>query len=626
MSELLCSNLLGVIRSKDIPLFLERFLAGANSYSTTELGSIGYALQQKAQSDEAEAKKNGFIATVDIAILSSSNGMELPNQLTAALAADRICPKITDTGYNQWRFELMNARTITSNSAAQVTVCLLDESIVFEGIGLTEDIDLVARKLEECAQEIDSLVSHFLQNNQSFLILNTPLLSRVQQDVLLDFRSKARLAHLWCRFNAELLALPQRYDRVFVIDSAVALQGYLPNGEFCDARLSSIAKLRWNADAFRGMANAHARAIRALLGLNKKCLVVDLDNTLWGGILGDDGIDALEIEEGDHGDAYARFQQSVAALGRQGVILAICSKNDDANMRQCFAQRCMPLSLDDFSIVVANWEPKDRNIRHIVQTLNIGDDSVVFADDSAFETGLVAKHLPATRVLHLNGDPALYVETLLRQGLFDRPRLTTEDASRNKLYATEEKRKVLSTSFTSMDDYLHDLNLRIRVFPVALREVHRVSQLTQRTNQFNLTTMRLSESELSARLCDPARVNLAIEVQDRFGSYGIVGAVFGKRDMNSLTVENFVLSCRVFSRGIENFVLSEVLDIAHTMQCGQLVGHYLASAKNQNFANFYLDAGFSAIDTDSEVSCFGRDVAATLVKPSWISQATPLQS
>ena len=621
MSALLCSDLLGVIRSKNIPLFLEQFAASASSYSAAELGSIGYALQQKVHIDEA--KQDGFVAAVDISIFSSSNAIELPNQLTAALAADRICPKITDTGYNQWRFEMMNAGTAASNPATKVTVCLLDESIVFEDMGLTEDIDLVARKLEVCSQEIDSLVCHFLQNNQSFLILNTPLLSRVQQDVLLDFRSKARLAHLWCRFNAELLALPQRHDRVFVIDSAVALQGYLPNGEFCDSRLSSIAKLRWTADAFRGLAGAHARAIRALLGLNKKCLVVDLDNTLWGGILGDDGIDALEIEEGDHGDAYAKFQQSVAALGRQGIILAICSKNDDANVRQCFGQRRMPLGLDDFSIVIANWEPKDRNIRHIVQTLNIGDDSVVFADDSAFEAGLVAKHLPATKVLHLNGDPALYVETLLRQGLFDRPSLTAEDSSRNKLYATEEKRKVLSASFTSMDDYLRDLNLQIRVFPVTPREVHRVAQLTQRTNQFNLTTMRLSESELSARVGDPDAVNLAIEAQDRFGCYGIVGAVFGKRTANNLTVENFVLSCRVFSRGIENFVLSEVLEMARTMQCGQVVGYFLASTKNQNFANFYLDAGFCVIDADSEIKSYALDVVAKLTRPSWINQAIP---
>jgi FkbH-like protein len=622
MSALLCSDLLGIIRSKNISLFLEQFAPTASSYSAAESGSIGYALQQQVQ--VGQETQDDFIATVDISILSSGNAMELPNQLTAALAADRIFPKITDTGYNQWRFEMMNAGA--SHSAAHVTVCLLDESIVFDGIGLTEDIELVARKLEECAQEIDSLVSHFLQNNQSFLILNTPLLSRVQQDVLLDFRSKARLAHLWCRFNAQLLALPQRHDRVFVIDSALALQGYLPNGEFCDARLSSIAKLRWTADAFRGMASAHARAIRALVGLNKKCLVVDLDNTLWGGILGDDGIDALEIEEGDHGDAYAKFQQSVAALGRQGIILAICSKNDDANVRQCFMQRGMPLTLDDFSIVVANWEPKDRNIRHIVQTLNIGDDSVVFADDSAFETGLVAKHLPHIKVLHLNGDPASYVETLLRQGLFDRLSVTAEDLSRNKLYATEEKRKVLSASFTSMDDYLHDLNLRIQVFPVTPREVHRVAQLTQRTNQFNLTTMRLSESELSARISDPDTVNLAIEVQDRFGSYGIVGAVFGKRAANSLTIENFVLSCRVFSRGIERFVLSEVLEMARTMQCAQLAGHFLASAKNQNFADFYLDAGFGVIASDSNVKTYARDAAATLAKPSWINQAILIQS
>ncbi|MBC7814858.1 MAG: HAD-IIIC family phosphatase [Burkholderiales bacterium] len=618
MSALLCSDLLSVIRSKDIPLFLSQFAVAAHTFSAPELGSIGYALQQQVQI--GEARQNGFVATVDVSILSSSNAMELPNQLTAALAADWICPRVSDTGYNQWRFKMMNAGPITSNAGTHVTVCLLDESIIFDVIGLTDDIDLVEKKLAECSREIDSLVSHFLENNQSFLILNTPLLSKVQQDVLLDFRSKARLSHLWCRFNAELLALPQRYDRIFVIDSAVALQGYLPHGEFHDPRLTSVAKLHWTTDAIRGMANAQARAIRALLGLNKKCLVVDLDNTLWGGILGDDGIDALEVEEGDHGDAYAKFQQAVAALGRQGIILAICSKNDDANVRQCFAQRRMPLSLEDFSIVVANWEPKDRNIRHIVQTLNIGDDSVVFVDDSAFEAGLVAKHLPKTRVLHLDGDPALYVETLLRQGWFDRPSLTEEDRSRNKLYATEEKRTVLSASFSSMEDYLHDLNLQVRVFPVTAREVHRVAQLTQRTNQFNLTTIRLSESELSARISDPDMLNLAIEAQDRFGSYGVVGAVFGRRSGNSLTLENFVLSCRVFSRSIEHFVLSEVVDIARDMQCGRLVGHYLSSSKNQNFSNFYLDAGFSPIDADSDVRCYAHDVALMLSKPSWIRQ------
>lgn len=616
MSTLSCSELLSAIRNKDIPFFLQEFTPIADTFSATELGSIGYALQQAVQI--TEAREQGFLATVDVAVLSSSNGMELPNQLCAALASYRICSKLNDTGYNQWRFEMMKTSLAVSDAGVQVTVCMLDESVVFENIGLTDNLDLIADKLVLCAQEIDRLVQHFQQNSQAFLILNTPLLSRDQQDVLLDFRSKAKLARLWHSFSAKLLMLPEQYERVFVIDSTLVLQGYLPDGKFYDPRLGAMAMLRWTTEATRGLADAQARAIRAMLGMNKKCLVVDLDNTLWGGILGDDGLDAVEVEQGDYGDAYAKFQQVVAALGRQGVILSVNSKNDDACVRKCFTERTMPLRLDDFSIVVANWNPKDKNIQHIVKALNIGDDSVVFVDDSAFECALVAQQLPNITVLHLKGDPTSYVEALLHHGWFDCLRITDEDRTRNTLYATEEKRQVLGTSFDSMDGYLHDLNLRIRIFAVTLREVHRVAQLTQRTNQFNLTTIRLSEAELLARLSAPHRLSLAIEVEDRFGSYGIVGAVFGTHVADEFTVENFVLSCRVFSRSIEQFVLSEMVDLARNLQCQQLIGHYVTSAKNQNFSNFYLDAGFGTLAADGDVRRYAHDVAHPILKPGWI--------
>lgn len=345
------------------------------------------------------------------------------------------------------------------------------------------------------------------------------------------------------------------------------------------------------------------RVIAALQGRSAKCLVLDLDNTLWGGVVGDDGIDGLVLGQGDAaGEAYLEFQQYCLSLKRRGVVLAVCSKNDEVNARGPFEQRSeMLLKLGDFACFMANWEDKATNLRRIAARLNLGLDALVFVDDNPAERELVRRELPEVRVPELPVDPAGYVRCVARAGYFEGVVLTKEDRHRTEQYANNAQREGLRDSATNMRAYLQSLQMELAWRPFDEVGLARIVQLTNKTNQFNLTTIRVSEAEVRGMLADPCVLSWQVSLRDRFGDNGTIALASGRLDATgNCAIELWLMSCRVLGRGVEEACLNLIAEATVSRGGRRLVGEYRPTAKNGMVKDLFSRLGFTELDKASD--------------------------
>lgn len=341
-----------------------------------------------------------------------------------------------------------------------------------------------------------------------------------------------------------------------------------------------------------------ADIIFSLKGKIKKCVVLDLDNTLWGGVIGDDGINNIQIGELGTGRAFSDFQAWLKELKNRGILLAVCSKNNEDTAKEPFEKHPeMVLRLDDFAIFVANWNDKASNIRSIQQTLNIGMDSMVFIDDNPFERNLVRELIPDITVPEMPEDPSLYLTFLKNENLFETASVSSEDSGRTAQYQAEAKRVQLQSSFGSIEEYLKNLEMIGEAKPFDSFHVPRISQLTQRSNQFNLRTVRYSEDEI-AKIADSDKyLTLYFTLKDKFGDHGLISVVImEKRDDNSLFVDTWLMSCRVLKRTVEEYIVNSMIGTAAENGFNKVIGEYIPTAKNAMVKDIYEKMGFKRIN------------------------------
>jgi FkbH-like protein len=362
-----------------------------------------------------------------------------------------------------------------------------------------------------------------------------------------------------------------------------------------------------------------ARLLAAKQGRSSKCLVLDLDNTLWGGVIGDDGLAGLVLGQGSAlGEAFVDFQDYARELSRRGVILAVCSKNDEANALEPFEQHPeMVLKRGDIASFVANWNDKVSNIRSIAQELNIGLDSLVFVDDNAFERSLVRRELPMVAVPEVSDDPPTFAQTLADAGYFEAVAVTEEDRVRTEQYQGNRQREQLKASVTDLDAYLRSLEMQLiwrRFDPIGLQ---RTVQLINKTNQFNLTTRRYSDEDVLAVMNDPCAFGLQLRLIDRFGDNGIIAIVIGKmQGDNELLIDTWLMSCRVLGRQVEPTTLNLVAEAAKRLGARRIVGEYLPTKKNGMVKDHYQKLGFIVLDNAEDGSSRSALDLATFVPAS----------
>jgi FkbH-like protein len=373
------------------------------------------------------------------------------------------------------------------------------------------------------------------------------------------------------------------------------------SGELGRKYFYDLRQYRWTKQPFSSLglvelARAVSAGLRALSSGSKKVLVLDLDNTLWGGVVGEIGPRNVRLGGDAEGEAYQAFQRHLKALSQRGVLLAIASKNNPADAREPFELHGeMALSLADFAAFEASWEPKSEMLRKLAARLRLGLDSFVFFDDNPAEREHIRQTLPEVEVIDVPLEPAEYTRALERSLWFESVSLTVEDRTRTEQYAAERARSE-SLASASMEDYLTSLQMRATVRAIDEADLPRVVQLLGKTNQFNLTTRRHGEEQVRRMLAEPGALGLTVRMADRYGDSGLVACVLAlpEPDVRALRIDTWLMSCRVIGRTLEHLTLRELASHATRLGYRRLIGEYIPTAKNQLVARLYEDLGFSA--------------------------------
>lgn len=395
--------------------------------------------------------------------------------------------------------------------------------------------------------------------------------------------------------NLHLSELARSYKNAYLLDLNGIATSFGYNNIF-SPQLYDMASLTLTTDILPRVAGQTIDIIQAARGASIcKCVILDLDNTLWGGVIGDDGIGGIELGDLGSGKAFVRFQRWLKELTYRGILLCVCSKNDEKNARQPFEEHPdMVLGLSDITVFVANWQDKASNISAIRETLNIGMNSIVFIDDNAFERELVKSRLPDIIVPEMPKDPSEYVSYLQSLNLFETVSYSQEDRTRSEMYKSEAERRKVSAKYDSIDDFLKDLNMVSEYSRFKSFNYPRIAQLSQRSNQFNLRTIRYTEDEIAAIADDSGYITLQFCLKDRFGDHGLISVVIMKIDSDALFIETWLMSCRVLKRGMEEFVINTIIDTAEKSGYKRVIGEYIPTAKNGMVADVYEKHGFKA--------------------------------
>lgn len=398
------------------------------------------------------------------------------------------------------------------------------------------------------------------------------------------------------KLNERIRAASEVEKNVFLLDLQ-RVQNQIGRTTFHDAKFYYIAKMPISLQALPAAADIAIEQIALQMGKVRKCVVLDLDNTLWGGVIGDDGMNGIQLGELGLGRAYTDLQKWFLELKKRGILLAVCSKNEKETALEPFEKHTeMVLHTEDIAIFVANWQDKASNIRHIQQTLNIGMDSMVFVDDNPFEREAVRSQIPEITVPELPEDPAQYLTYLQSLDLFSTLSYSESDRVRTRQYQEESGRASAQQQFGSYEEYLKSLDMKAVASPFDEFHLPRIAQLTQRSNQFNLRTVRYTEAEVQRAAQDADTHTLYFTLKDKFGDYGLVGVVILKKlDADSLFVDTWLMSCRVLKRGMEEFIADKMIQTAKEAGYSRVIGEYLPTAKNKMVEMLYPQMGFEPI-------------------------------
>lgn len=544
--------------------------------------------------DALSAGPSADTEPVRISVTGSGTLDGLTASLTAEFARHGLRLHAAASDFGAWERELLDTRGEVYAPGTAFSLCVLDASVVFDALPLPWRVTDVADATTGLLARLDEHAARHAAHATGTLVLNTLPLLHTHTHQLVDLRARTELSALWREFTAGLLRLALRHPRLQVIDldPLVAL-----GGPVHDPRLATYAKARLGPELLAHYAREVGHLARSLHGRARKVLVLDADQTLWDGVLGDAGPGGVTAAGTFRGEAFRRFQRVVKQLAAQGVLLAVCSKNDREPLLAVLREHPdMVLREPDFVSVQASWDPKDEGLRRIATQLNLGIDSLVFADDSPFERGQIEGALPDVRLVPLDDEPALHPERLLADGWFDVPELSETDLRRAEQYRTESDRLRLRESAQSYEEYLAQLGVVVELARLRPHEVARVAQLTQRTNQFNLTALRMSGPDVQAYADAPGGLVLTVAARDKFGDNGLVGAVFVRRDpADGWHIDNALLSCRVFGRGIEQAAFAALLAQARASGAPAVHASYRPTPKNQRVRDLYPSLGFQPL-------------------------------
>lgn len=501
---------------------------------------------------------------------------------------------IFEIGYNQIDTQVMDGHSELYGSEPQfVLIQMCSEKLFEEFCRLdiksrrTFGVDMAAHIAENWNIIIGRSGAKVLQYD--FVEFNDGVFGNYSEKIDSSFLYQIRT------LNFRLMEYAAGCKNVYLVNLS-NVSGSMGREVFFDEKYYYTAKTPISLKALPFVAKQAADVVMALQGKFKKCIVLDLDNTLWGGVIGDDGMQGIQIGELGSGHVFTNLQLWLKELKNRGIILAVCSKNNEGTAKEPFEKHPdMVLRLDDISMFVANWEDKASNIKTIQQTLNIGTDAMVFIDDNPFERDIVRQMIPGITVPELPEDPAKYLGYLQSLNLFETASFSEEDAERTVQYQAEIGRTVLQKQFANLDDYLISLGMKAGCRQFDGFHFPRIAQLTQRSNQFNLRTVRYTEDEIERISKDEKYITRYFTLKDRLGDYGLIGAVILEKQDDTLFVDTWLMSCRVLKRGVEEYIINSIMGIAKDNGYKKVIGEYLKTAKNAMVADIYEKLGFKRV-------------------------------
>jgi FkbH-like protein len=479
--------------------------------------------------------------------------------------------------------------------------------------------DEVNVEIERVLAMVGEFISALRRNTDAPILLNNFPLPPHPALGILDAQSENYQSHTILRLNLELLRRVRQIRDVYLVDY-MNLMARIGSREGLDERYWQIGRAPIGRTVLVPLGQEYGKFFRALHGKTRKCLVTDCDNILWGGIVGEDGLEGIRLGTAYPGSCYQSFQHEILNLHDRGVILALCSKNNEADVFEVLRTHPeMVLRENNFSTWQINWDDKVTNLIRIAKELNIGLDSLVFMDDSQFECDLVREQLPQVAVLQLSSDPSTFRSKLCAKAYFDTLVFSEEDRERNRMYRDETKRKQLYASSGSLEAYLAKVEMVAKIDLADELSIARISQLTQKTNQFNLTTRRYTEGDIRVFATNPEVSVFSLTLSDRISKMGLIGVAIIKYSAELAEIDTFLLSCRAIGRGVEESLMAHMLNSARARGCSRVLGRYLITKKNGQVADFFARQGFrlmneNAQGSDWELSLEGRVFSG----PSWI--------
>jgi FkbH-like protein len=479
--------------------------------------------------------------------------------------------------------------------------------------------DAVSSAVARVVDSFRSWISAFRQNSRAHLILHTFERPPIPNLGVLDAQSEPSQSNAIRQINDSLKAVCREHRGVFLLDygALIARHGY---ALWHDEKKWLTARMPITASHLTYLAQEWLRFLIPLNGRTAKALIVDLDNTLWGGIVGEDGMDGIRLGPEYPGAAHQALQRALLDLHRKGILLAICSKNNYDDAMEALSQHPgMLLKPEHFAAIRINWNDKALNVREIAAELNIGIDSLAFLDDYPVERAQMRIALPEVTVIELPSDPSLYADAVRDCPGFERLTISEEDRQRTALYAAERERSRAEQSFTSKEDFYRSLEQEAEIAAVDSSTLARVAQLTQKTNQFNLTTRRYSEEQIKEIAARPGWQVTSLRVRDRYGDHGLVGVAITHDQAEVREIDSFLLSCRVIGRDVETALLSHLAQTARAGGMKSMRGWFVPTKKNAPAKEFYAQHGFTVATNNGDGSLWALDLqSADIECPEWV--------
>ena len=455
---------------------------------------------------------------------------------------------------------------------------------------------------------LSNLFSNLLQKTDCYIIVqNFNTIFNTSYGIL-ENDQEFGLYNIINKLNAWLVEFSKNNKKIIIFDYNNFISNLGKENAF-DEKLYHLGDIILKPNLIPRLSNEYFRYIKAFLGLQKKCIVLDLDNTLWGGIIGESDINQISLSPFNDGKPFYNFQNLLYSYYKRGIILAINSKNnykDAINVIQNHPH--MILKENYFTAIKINWDNKVDNIIEIAKDINIGLDSIVFIDDDDLNCEMVGKLLPEVEVIHLPKDPTRYLNTLINRNLFDTFTITNEDLNKGEIYEAENQRKKLNSTYSDINEYLLNLNIEIDIHRNYINHLKRISQLTLKTNQFNTTTLRFNELQIEEKLYNSNNLIYSVNVKDKFGDSGITGVVILNTKDNKWIIENFLLSCRVLGRNIENAILDFLINEAKNNNIEYIEAHFIPSNKNMIAASIFQNNNFTLISKETNFEVWYLDI------------------